>query len=66
MTIKVEYALWQDKKIQNFTHLNINEDDLIQYLQTLYENDELPIPININKDEVTPVFNICNIDTNII
>jgi len=60
MEIEVDYVLLdsENKKIEKFKILKITESDIIEMLQSKYDNDELPIPINLNKDELKVEFSV--------
>lgn len=60
MELEVDYILWdsENKKIEKFKILKITESDIIEMLQNKYDNDELPIPIHLNKDELKVEFSV--------
>jgi hypothetical protein len=60
MELEVDYILWdsEHKKIEKFKTLKITESDIIEMLQNKYDNNELPIPINLNKDELKVEFSV--------
>ena len=58
MKIEIGYYLWKGKKIAWSRRINLTEEDLIQLLKNQYEDDQLPFPINLSKDEVNPEFSI--------
>lgn len=60
MELEVDYILWdsEHKKIEKFKTLKITESDIIEMLQNKYDNDELPIPIHLNKDELKVEFSV--------
>ena len=60
MELEVDYILWdsENKKIEKFKTLKITESDIIEMLQNKYDNDELPIPIHLNKDKLKVEFSV--------
>lgn len=60
MELEVNYILWdsEHKKIEKFKTLKITEADIVEMLQRKYDNDELPIPIHLNKEELNVEFSV--------
>ena len=63
MQISVDYYHWDDSqdnpKIVNFNTVVLTESDILAIVKEKMENDELPFPMHLNKDELR--FD-CNID----
>jgi len=62
LQIDIDYWL-KDKegKIVSIQHLKLFEDDIIDMLKLRYDNDELSVPMRLNKDDITPQFTIDSI-----
>jgi hypothetical protein len=60
MELEIDYILWdsEHKKIEKFKTLKITESDIIEMLQRKYDDNELPIPIHLNKDELKVEFSV--------
>jgi hypothetical protein len=60
MQIEVDYVLWdlEKKNIQKFKTLKVTEADIIEMLVKKYEDDELPIPIHLSKENLVVEFSV--------
>lgn len=59
MEIKIDcyYRNSQSKALQ-IDHITLTEDDIYEMLETKFKNDELPLPMHLNREDVTPEFQI--------
>ena len=59
MVIKIDCWYRNDKTgYSRLDHLTLTEEDIFDMLKTRFDNDELSIPMYLNKDEITPEFQI--------
>jgi hypothetical protein len=65
MHLKVDYCLWDDKKekILFFKTLTITESQILDMLYREYDDDQFPVPMHLNKDEIIADIEISGISS---
>lgn len=65
MTIRIDHYIWNAEKTKILFHNNIkiDESELIEIMQQRYEDEQLPMPMHLSKDDVISEFSIDGITT---
>jgi len=57
MKIKIDYyCKTEDEKIVFLGHVTVDEEDIFEMLHDKYDNGNLPLPIHLNREKITPEF----------
>ena len=59
MEIKIDcYCRNKESKYLQLINITLTEEDIFQMLMDRFKNDELPLPMYLNREEITPEFSI--------